>query len=100
YRVHDGPSFHKVHLVSLATKRTLNLLEFHTLVGHLNFDTCINISKNKLVDDLPDVEIPTVRPFCDVCAKAKATRHPFPKESMTEYRNYGDKVVSDLWGPA
>ncbi|KAJ3779705.1 hypothetical protein GGU10DRAFT_238677, partial [Lentinula aff. detonsa] len=38
--------------------------------------------------------------FCDVCAKAKATCHPFPKESTTEYRNYGDKVVSDLWGPA
>ncbi|KAJ3731426.1 hypothetical protein DFJ43DRAFT_999034, partial [Lentinula guzmanii] len=53
-----------------------------------------------MVDDLPEVEPTNVRPFCQVCAKAKSVRHPFPKESHTEYTGYGDKVVSDLWGPA
>ena len=32
--------------------------------------------------------------------RAKATHKPFPKESKTEYKTYGDKVVSDVWGPA
>ena len=38
--------------------------------------------------------------FCEACIKAKATHKLFPKESKTEYKSYGDKVVSDLWGPA
>ena len=38
--------------------------------------------------------------FCEVCVKAKAARKPFPKESITEYKTYGAKVVADVWGPA
>jgi hypothetical protein len=38
--------------------------------------------------------------FCGACIKAKATCMPFPKESKTEHKSYGDKVVSDVWGPA
>jgi hypothetical protein len=38
--------------------------------------------------------------FCEPCIKAKATRKSFPKESKTEYKAYGDKVVADVWGPA
>jgi hypothetical protein len=38
--------------------------------------------------------------FCEACIKANATRKPFPKESKTEYKAYGDKVVADVWGPA
>ena len=38
--------------------------------------------------------------FCEACMKAKATRKPFPKESKSKYQSYGDKIVSDVWGPA
>lgn len=38
--------------------------------------------------------------FCEACIKAKATCKPFPKESKTEYKAYGDKVVANVWGPA
>ena len=38
--------------------------------------------------------------FCEACIKAKATHKHFPKESKTEYKSYGDKVMSDVWGPA
>ena len=38
--------------------------------------------------------------FCAACIKAKATHKHFPKESQTKYKSYGDKVVSDIWGPA
>ncbi|KIK69458.1 hypothetical protein GYMLUDRAFT_109312, partial [Collybiopsis luxurians FD-317 M1] len=78
----------------------LTLLEFHYLLGHVNFNACIAILKNHLAKDLPDVDIDNIKPFCSVCAKAKAVCQPFPKESQTKYKNYGDKVVSDLWGPA
>ena len=38
--------------------------------------------------------------FCEICVKSKATHKPFLKETKTEYKTYGDKVVSDVWGPA
>ena len=38
--------------------------------------------------------------FCEICVKAKPARKPFPKESITEYKTYRAKVVTDVWGPA
>ena len=38
--------------------------------------------------------------FCETCAKAKATRLPFPKEPHTRATQYGERVHWDLWGPA
>ena len=38
--------------------------------------------------------------FCETCIKAKATCKSFLKESTTEYKAYGAKVVADVWGPA
>ena len=38
--------------------------------------------------------------LCDACAKAKAMRQPFPKESKTRATKYGKHVHWDLWGPA
>ena len=37
--------------------------------------------------------------FCEACAKAKAARQPFPKESKTRAEKYGKHVHWDLWGP-
>ena len=34
--------------------------------------------------------------FCEACIKAKATHKPFPRESNTDYKSYGNKVVSDV----
>jgi len=47
------------------------------------------------LDNTPKDEI------CPDCVEAKASSRPFPKLS-TSHRatKYGDKVVSDLWGPA
>ena len=38
--------------------------------------------------------------FCKACAKAKAARQPFPKESETRATKYRECVHWDLWGPA
>ena len=38
--------------------------------------------------------------FCKAYIKLKSVRKPFPKQSKTEYKNYGDKVVDNVWGPA
>jgi len=38
--------------------------------------------------------------FCKACIKAKAIHKSFPKKSQTKYKNYGDKVIADTWGPS
>jgi len=38
--------------------------------------------------------------FCEACTKAKSATKPFPKESETRAKKFGDRVHWDLWGPA
>ena len=38
--------------------------------------------------------------FCEACVQGKAHRKAFPKVSKTTHSRYGEKVVTDLWGPA
>ena len=68
-------------------------------MGHINHED---------LHDMVDIQMVTgielnrhLKPeFCETCVKSKGTRRPFSKESTTEYKTYGDKVVSDLWGTA
>ena len=44
---------------------------------------------------------PKTKPeFCSSCVQGKAHCQAFPKESTTKYEKYGEKIVTDLWGPA
>ena len=47
--------------------------------------------------DLDSSPVPT---FCEACVRGKAHRKVFPKISNTTYSRYGEKVVTNLWGPA
>ena len=38
--------------------------------------------------------------FCEACAKAKCACQPFPKESKTIAKQFGERVHWDLWGLA
>ena len=38
--------------------------------------------------------------FCEACAKAKSAHQPYPKESKTRAKKFGEQVHWDLWGPA
>ena len=46
-----------------------------------------------------DVNLDSKFEFCEACAKAKSAQ-PFPKESKTRAKNFGECVHWDLWGPA
>jgi GAG-pre-integrase domain len=38
--------------------------------------------------------------LCGECAKAKSAQQPFPQESNTRAKKYGEQVHWNLWGPA
>ena len=68
-------------------------------MGHVNHDDLRRMVEKGMVTGI-DLDLSSEPGFCEICIKAKATRKPFPKDSNTEYKTYGDKVVADVWGPA
>ena len=85
---------------ALTASGKMSINELHRKMGHINHDDLRRMMKDGSImgielDNTPKDEI------CPGCVKAKASSRPFPKLS-TSHRatKYGDKVVSDLWGPA
>ena len=69
-------------------------------MGHINHDDLTNMVQKEMVTGISLNSEKKVE-FCEVCVKAKATRKPFAKvASGPRAKNYGDKVVADVWGPA
>ena len=84
--------------VTSATK-LMSISELHCKMGHRNHDDLCRMVKQGMVTGI-EVDLDSKPKFCKACIKAKADRKPFPKKSETVYTKYGEKVVSDLWGPA
>src|SRR5436190_5239302 len=70
-------------------------------MGHISPKAAQHMVKAGLVDgiELNDKPVPE---FCEACTKAKLARAPVPKERSDRRpaTNFGDRVNSDLWGPA
>ena len=77
----------------------MSISEAHRKLGHLSYGA---ISHAVLKGYITGIELDSdSKPeFCEACAKAKAAREPFPKESKTRATKYGKRVHWDLWGPA
>ena len=97
YRITDTIS-QPPHFANAAV-RQISINELHRRMGHVNHEDLRRMIEKGMVTGI-DLDLSSTPDFCDVCIKAKATRKPFPKESQTEYKAYGDKVVADVWGPA
>jgi hypothetical protein len=68
-------------------------------MGHVNFKDLQKMVKQGMVTGI-DLDFDSKPDFFKACVKAKMMRKPFPKWSETKYTKYGDKVISDTWGPA
>ena len=69
-------------------------------MGHINYDDLRRMVKDGTVEGI-ELDEDSKPEFCTTCVQAKATRKPFPKLSTSERaKRYGEKVVSDLWGPS
>jgi len=77
----------------------ISIDELHCHMGHINFQTLGEMVRKCAVEgvNLDSSPIPT---FCEACVQGKAHHKAFPKVSNTTYSRYGEKVVTDLWGPA
>ena len=98
YRLSDSPTSTHTHVASTAIKQIL-ISELHQWMGHMNHEALWHMVDGGMVTRV-NLNMSLRPEFCPACIKAKATRKHFSKESQTEYKSYGDKFVSDVWGPA
>jgi len=77
----------------------MSISEAHRKFGHIAHTAVKHAVRNGLVTGI-EIDYMSVPEFCDSCAKAKSNTHPFPQESNTCAKEYGERVHWDLWGPA
>ena len=82
-----------------AASGKMTISEAHRKLGHVSHRAISHAVEKGYITRI-DLEAGSKPEFCEVCAKAKAVRLPFPKESETRATKYGERVHWDLWGPA
>jgi len=81
------------------TKMTMTQL--HRRMGHIASRACKYMLEAGLVTGL-DVDTSEDVDFCEACAQAKLTKVAILKQRTNRRaaKNYGDRIHSDVWGPA
>jgi hypothetical protein len=84
-----------------ATTTKMTLTQLHRRMGHVSARSLKFMLSQGMVTGL-DVDTSIDVEFCEACAKAKLKRAPIPKKRSNKRpaKNFGDRVSSDLWGPA
>jgi hypothetical protein len=70
---------------------------WHERFGHLNFKYMQQLSKHRLVDDLPDIHLS--KGVCEGCVLEKHPQEKFVKGKSQEASTPLDLIQSDLMGP-
>ena len=74
--------------------------ELHQKMGHISHAVVKCLIEQKIVLGL-ELDTKSEPTFCTSCAKARPTRKPVPKERVNYISHaLGDKIHSDVWGPA
>jgi hypothetical protein len=88
------------HANSATTPKTkLTLMEFHRCMGHAGTKALLEMVKKGVVTGIEITD--TTVDFCEACVEAKITTTPFPQKSNSQpTAAYGERIHSDIWGPA
>src|SRR5277367_3151728 len=74
--------------------------QWHRRYGHISTTTLDRISKRGIVDGLSIDQSTIPSNTCEACIQAKQAHKPFPKEAENRSEVPGERVMSDVWGPA
>ena len=77
----------------------MGIEKLHCKLRHLNLQTLQEIVTKGVISGIK-IDTKSTTNLCKSCIQGKAHQQPFPKESKTKYNTYGEKIVTDLWGPA
>ena len=77
----------------------ISISDLHRRMGHISHGAARHAVTSGLVTGV-NLDFKSVPSFCETCIKARIPRLPFPKESNTHAKVYGERAWSDVWGPA
>ena len=77
----------------------ISINELHRHMGHVNFRTLCEMVHEGAVEGV-ELDLSPASSFCKTGVQGKAHYKAFPKVSETTHSRYGEKVITNLWGPA
>src|ERR1700731_1458382 len=98
YQLNSTMHKHEPLHAHAATQR-LSLMEAHRTLGHINVETVKQAIKTGKITGIT-LDEGSEPEFCEACAQAKPHRHPFPDQAQNRAQKFGDRIHTDLWGPA
>ena len=94
--VNIGNESFSYHANIIAGKITIS--EVHQKLGHISHSAIRNTISTRQITRI-ELDMDLKPEFCNLYAKAKSARLPFPQKSDSCVENCGEKVHWDLWGP-
>jgi hypothetical protein len=79
-----------------STKMSIN--KAHRKLGHIAHSAVKHAITKEIITGI-ELDLDSKVEFCEACAKAKLAHQPFPKESETRAKKFGERFHWDLWGP-
>ena len=74
--------------------------QWHHRYGHISITTLQQLDQEGLVNGLSIDQSSIPSKTCDACNEAKQAHKPFPQEAQNRSKVLGERIVSDVWGPA
>jgi hypothetical protein len=77
-------------------------LKWHYRFGHIGHNKILSMVKNKLIDNVPNIQDSFTNKVkhCISCIEGKSVRRSFNNERKHLAKEKGERIVSDVWGPA
>lgn len=74
--------------------------QWHRRFGHISIKALERLDAEGLVHglEIDQSTIPSIN--CEACIQAKQAHKPFPKEAEHRSETPGERIMSDVWGPA
>ena len=74
--------------------------QWHRRYGHISVTSLERLSQNGMVSGLLIDQSSKPSITCEACIQAKQAHKPFPKEAEHKSETPGERIMSDVWGPA
>jgi Pol polyprotein, beta-barrel domain/Integrase core domain/GAG-pre-integrase domain len=99
-----APKFHGLYRLDreptcLSASPCLPMEEIHRRLAHISTKSINHLLDHQMISGL-QVDKAHNTYSCDACIKSKITRQSLPKEPKDRTGKLGDRVYSDVWGPA
>jgi hypothetical protein len=88
------------HRTQYASSQRLSWDQWHRRYGHISINAIERLKLDQLVEGLKIDESTIPSQTCEACIQAKQAHRPFPQEAKNRSEVPGERIMSDVWGPA